>query len=266
MDPSQISQIMVNLCVNARDAINGVGSITIQTENSAIDALYASESVEVAPGDYVLLTISDDGSGMSKEVLAHLFVPFFTTKKVGKGTGLGLATVYGIVQQNHGHIRVYSEIGLGTTFKIYLPRHFDAPEPAPETPTDEIPHGKGERVLLVEDEPAVLAMSAESLQKLGYTVLPAATSADALAIASEHEDVIDLLITDVVMPEINGRRLAEQIAMHRPHIKRIFMSGYPADIVSQRAVFSGDEHFLPKPFTLFQLATTVRRVLDADER
>ncbi len=266
MDPSQISQIMVNLCVNARDAINGVGSITIRTENSAFDARYAGEAIEATPGDYVLLTISDSGSGMSKEVRAHLFEPFFTTKEVGKGTGLGLATVYGIVQQNHGHIRVYSEVGLGTTFKIYLPRHFDSLEPTPETSPDEIPQGKGERVLLVEDEPAVLAMTAESLQKLGYTVLSAATSADALAIASEYEDEIDLLITDVVMPEINGRRLAERITMHRPHIKRIFMSGYPADIVSQRAVFSGDEHFLPKPFTLLQLAAAVHKALDADER
>lgn len=266
MDPSQISQIMVNLCVNARDAINGVGSITIRTENSAFDARYAGETIEATPGDYVLLTISDNGSGMSKEVLAHLFEPFFTTKEVGKGTGLGLATVYGIVQQNHGHIRVYSEVGLGTTFKIYLPRHFDSLEPTPETAPDEIPQGKGERVLLVEDEPAVLAMTAESLQKLGYTVLSAATSADALAIASEYEDEIDLLITDVVMPELNGRRLAERIAVHRPHIKRIFMSGYPADIVSQRAVFSGDEHFLSKPFTLLQLAVAVRKALDADDR
>ena len=264
MDPSQISQILVNLCVNARDAIDGVGSITIQTENSAIDELYASESVEMTPGDYVLLTISDDGSGMNKEVLAHLFEPFFTTKEVGKGTGLGLATVYGIVRQNQGHIRVYSEVGLGTTFKLYLPRHFDTLTYQPEALPTDIPHGTGECILLVEDEPPVLAMGAESLQKLGYNVLPAATPAAALAIAADHDGVIDLLLTDVVMPSVNGRQLAEQIAKLRPSIKCIFMSGYPADIVSQRALFDGETPFLPKPFTLLQLATTVRSALDAD--
>ncbi len=266
MDPSQVSQILVNLCVNARDAIDGVGSVTVRTENSAIDALYNGDSFEVVPGDYVLLEISDDGSGMSKEVLAHLFEPFFTTKEVGKGTGLGLATIYGIVQQNHGHIRVYSEVGIGTTFKIYLPRHFDAVVESPESLSADIPHGRGEHVLLVEDESAVLTMSTESLQRLGYVVLPAATPADALAIAAEHSAVIDLLITDVIMPEINGRQLAEQISALRPTIKRIFMSGYPADIVSQRALFEDGEHFLAKPFTLHQLATTVRRALDADHR
>lgn len=263
MDSSQISQILVNLCVNARDAIDGAGSVTISTENSAIDALYMGDSFEVVPGDYVLLEISDDGSGMSKEVLAHLFEPFFTTKEVGKGTGLGLATVFGIVQQNHGQIRVYSEVGIGTTFKIYLPRYTDALAESPETPSGDILRGEGEHVLLVEDESTVLTMITESLRRLGYVVLPAGAPADALAIAAEHDGVIDLLITDVIMTAINGRQLAEQIAVHRPHIKRIFMSGYPADSVSQRALFDGEDHVLSKPFTLHQLATTVRRALDA---
>jgi CheY-like chemotaxis protein len=210
-----------------------------------------------------LLVISDDGSGMSEEVRTHLFEPFFTTKEVGKGTGLGLATVYGIVRQNHGHIRVYSEMGSGSTFKIYLPRHEDTLVKEPEAVVTDVPRGNGEHVLLVEDESAVLSMGTESLRRLGYIVLPAATPADALALAVEHNAVIDLLITDVIMPGINGRQLAEQITHLRPQIKRIFMSGYPADIVSQRGVMGSEEHLLPKPFTLAQLATTVRRALDA---
>lgn len=273
MDPSQVSQILVNLCVNARDAIKGGGSISVHTENCTIDALYidafgmdsfaVDDKFEKASGQYVLLAISDDGSGMSEEVRAHLFEPFFTTKEVGKGTGLGLATVYGIVHQNHGHIRVYSEMGSGSTFKVYLPRYVDTLVAEPEAVITDVPRGNGEHVLLVEDEPAVLSMSTESLRRLGYTVLPAATPADALALVAKYNAEIDLLITDVIMPGINGRQLAEQITILRPQIKRIFMSGYPADIVSQRGVVGGEEHLLPKPFTLAQLATTVRRVLDA---
>jgi PAS domain S-box-containing protein len=263
MDPSQLNQILVNLCVNARDAIDGIGKIVIRTENSVLDALFADPPFDFSPGEYVLLTISDDGCGMSREVLAHLFEPFFTTKELGKGTGLGLATVYGIVRQNQGYIQVYSEVGVGTTFKIYFPRYSEAPL-STEAPSDVVPQGAGEVILLVEDEPAVLEMAAESLRRLGYAVLTAATPSEALNVAATHPHPIDLLITDVVMPEMNGRQLAAEIALHQPRIRRLFISGYPADFITHRAVLDEREQVLAKPFSFHQLAEAVRRALSTE--
>jgi CheY-like chemotaxis protein len=262
MDPSQIDQILVNLCVNARDAIEGAGQIKIQTTNSVLDQAYITAHPLLIAGNYVTLSVTDNGSGMSKEVLAHLFEPFFTTKEVGKGTGLGLATVYGIVQQNHGHILVYSETSIGTTFKIYLP---SAARILPSTVmamAPEIPHGYGENVLLVEDDPAVLEMGADSLRKLGYVVNTAATPKAALRLAKLQAGAIDLLITDVIMPGSNGRTLARDIAALQPGLKSLFISGYPADFIAERGVLDEGVHFLPKPFTLHQLAVAVRVALD----
>lgn len=262
LDPSQLNQILVNLCVNARDAIDGVGKIVIHTENSALDASFTDPSFDFTPGDYVLLTITDDGCGMSREVLSHLFEPFFTTKELGKGTGLGLATVYGIVRQNGGYIQVYSEVGVGTTFKIYFPRHRETIEPL-SFPTEIMPRGSGETILLVEDEQAVLEMIAEGLPRLGYTVLTASAPSEALRVAATHPQPIDLLITDVIMPEMNGRQLAAEIALHQPQIRRLFISGYPVDFITHRAVLDEHEPILTKPFSFHQLAEAVRKALSS---
>ncbi|HAJ37534.1 MAG TPA: hypothetical protein DCL15_17845, partial [Chloroflexi bacterium] len=265
MDPSQIDQILVNLCVNARDAIADTGVIKIQTENIQIDEGYAALHPPLMAGNYVMLTIADNGSGMSPEVLSHVFEPFFTTKEVGRGTGLGLATVYGIVQQNHGHILVYSEQNFGTTFKLFFPSEDAASLDAAALLRVETPRGHGERVLVVEDELPVLEMSAESLRTLGYTVWTAATPAAALSLASAQPDAIDLLITDVIMPEMNGSDLAQRIAQSQPGVKCLYMSGYPANFVTQRGVLETGVHFISKPFTLHQLAVAVRHALTGDQ-
>lgn len=262
LDLSQLNQLLVNLCVNARDAIDGVGKIVIRTENSVLDASLTDPSFDLTPGDHVLLTISDDGCGMSREVLSHLFEPFFTTKELGKGTGLGLATVYGIVHQNGGYIQVYSEVGVGTTFKIYFPRYRETPA-SPESPISVVPRGGEETILLVEDEQAVLEMIAENLRKLGYTVLTAATPAEALRLAAAHSQPIDLLITDVIMPEMNGRQLAAEIALFHPRLRRLFISGYPVDFITHRAVIDESDQILLKPFSFHQLAEAAQRALSS---
>ena len=265
IDPSQLDQILVNLCVNARDAIAGAGQIRIQTSNSVLDQAYIAAHPLLTAGNYVTLSVTDNGCGMNKDVLAHLFEPFFTTKEVGKGTGLGLATVYGIVQQNQGHILVYSEHTIGTTFKIYLPSASKVQPADAATLTPALPLSRGESVLLVEDDPAVLEMGADSLRKLGYLVNTAATPRIALALAKLHAGKIDLLITDVIMPESNGRALAQEITALQPGLKSLFISGYPADFIAERGVLEEGVHFLPKPFTLYQLAVSVRTALDHAE-
>ncbi|MCB9123751.1 MAG: PAS domain-containing protein [Caldilineaceae bacterium] len=222
LDPAQLSQILANLCVNARDAIEGAGTILIATQNVLLDVTTA-QSPEEAAIPHVLLTVSDDGSGIDKAILDRLFEPFMTTKGVGKGTGLGLATVYGIVQQNGGDIRVYSEAGIGTTFRIYLPRHTGLEEQVVSQAPSETPRGAGETVLLVEDEVAVMEMAQEALEQLGYVVLVAATPGEALKVAEGYAKPIDLLVTDVIMPEMNGRLLAEQIALQRPALKVLLL-------------------------------------------
>jgi CheY-like chemotaxis protein len=263
VDPSQIDQIVANLCVNARDAISGVGKITIETGNSALDEDYCAHHTGSVPGKYVLLTMSDDGCGMDKETLSHLFEPFFTTKGMGKGTGLGLATVYGIVKQNSGYINIDSEPGQGTTFTIYLPRNTDKSEQAWTEGAAE-PNLRGhETILLVEDEPTILELTMEMLTTQGYTVLAASTPGEAIRLAREHAGKIHLLLTDVVMPEMNGRDLANNLLSLYPHLKRLFMSGYTADVISNHGVLDEGVNFIQKPFSMQALAAKVRKVLDS---
>jgi PAS domain S-box-containing protein len=266
MDPSQIDQILANLCVNARDAIAGVGKLTIETGKVSFDEAYCAEHTGFIPGDFVLLGVSDDGSGMDKKTLSNLFEPFFTTKEMGKGTGLGLATVYGIVKQNKGFINVYSEPGQGTSFKIYLPRYCAAGEiPAGIQPYKPVPGGN-ETILLVEDEPAVLNLTRMILQRKGYSVLSAATPAEAIDIAGSHADKIHLLMTDVVMPGMNGRDLARRLTALYPDIRCLFMSGYTANVIAHQGVLDEGVAFIQKPFSMKNLADKLREVLDLENK
>ena len=263
MDPSQIDQILANLCVNARDAIGETGKVTIETDLVDFDESYCTAHPAYAPGEYVLLAVSDDGCGMDSGTLQHLFEPFFTTKKIGEGTGLGLATVYGIVKQNKGFVNVYSEMGQGSTFRIYLPRHAleDGDVPKPTLPPP--PAGGTETILLVEDEPMLLEMTRTMLEHTGYHVLAAATPADAIRLGDEHVDEIHLLITDVVMPEMNGRDLAKNLLVRHPRLKRLFMSGYTANVIAHHGILDPGVYFIQKPFSTTELATKVREVLTA---
>ncbi|MGA2225071.1 MAG: ATP-binding protein [Syntrophobacteraceae bacterium] len=262
IDPSQVDQILANLVVNARDAISGVGAITLRTENVVIDDSYGTEAPEFIPGEYVLLTIGDTGAGMSQEVRENIFEPFFTTKEVGEGTGLGLSTVYGVVKQNDGFIDVASEPGKGTTFKIYLPRF--------EAETTKVPPGEvagkrptgTETILLVEDDEAILNLGKMILEKLGYTVLAAQTPVHAINLVQEHPGDLHLLITDVVMPEMNGRELAERLNAFLPDLKCLYMSGYTADVIAHRGILEEGVNFIRKPFGSDDLAAKVRQVLD----
>jgi PAS domain S-box-containing protein len=262
MDPSQIDQILANLCVNARDAIADVGKISIETGNIFIDDNYCAHHAGFESGEYVWLGVSDNGCGMDKEMLAQIFEPFFTTKAVGEGTGLGLATVYGAVKQNNGFINVYSEPGLGTTFSIYLPRYVGMAEKT-LTEGQLVPVSRGqETILLVDDEPAILNITTMILTQQGYKVLASNTPDEAISMAKEHIGEIHLLLTDVVMPEMNGLNLAEALQPLHPQLKRLFMSGYTADVIANRGVLNEGVHFIHKPFSLPDLATKVREVLD----
>lgn len=262
VDPSQIDQILANLTVNARDAIPGQGSITLSTEKAVLnDPPDAGEESFVA-GKYVLLTMSDTGSGMDKDILEHIFEPFFTTKQVGHGTGLGLATVYGIVKQNNGFLTVSSKPGEGTTFRIYLPV-VASEEAAPSEEAPETARGGSETILLVEDDQAILDLSKMILEKLGYTVLAAQSPTRALSLAGRHPGDIHLLITDVVMPELNGRDLMEKLLVLRPRLKCLFMSGYTADVIAHRGILEEGVHFIQKPFSMKTIVREVREALDA---
>ena len=262
IDPSQIDQILANLCVNARDAIAGVGKVSIETENVRIDEDFCADHPDFTCGDFLLLAVSDNGCGMDKEIQAKLFEPFFTTKDVGKGTGLGLATIYGIVKQNGGFLSVYSEPGLGTTFKIYLPRHVGKAEQAgTEEPREPVIRGH-ETILVVEDEPAILDLSKIMLKQQGYQVLAAATPGEAIQLSAEHQGEIHLLITDVVMPEMNGRDLAKKILSLYPDIRRLFMSGYTADTIAHQGILDEGVCFIQKPFSRRDLLARVREALD----
>ncbi|GAB6096453.1 hypothetical protein JCM14469_27060 [Desulfatiferula olefinivorans] len=262
MDTSQIDQILVNLCVNARDAITGVGTIVIETGMVSGRVKAPAGQEAVADGDYVLLSISDDGCGMDKATQERLFEPFFTTKELGKGTGLGLATLYGIVKQNKGYIHVDSKPGLGTTFRIYLPSHVEtAGEPLIE-PSRTPVHGGRETLLLVEDEAAVLHMVERMLTRKGYSVLTAGTPVQAMALSSAHGRSIDLLITDVIMPSMNGRDLAEHLKSDHPGLRVLYMSGYAADVITDENDLDEDSDFIGKPFGIDDLARAVRRILD----
>jgi PAS domain S-box-containing protein len=262
VDLTQIEQVVVNLAVNARDAMPTGGKLTIETANVVLDAAYAAHYLEVEPGEYLLLAISDTGTGMSQEVRTHLFEPFFTTKEKGKGTGLGLATVFGIVKQNGGHIGVYSEVGQGTTFKIYLPR---AAGDAPRPPRESQPAAaRGtETLLLVEDEAQVRELMSDILRAQGYRVLTAADGRDALQVAEAHGDVIHLLLTDVVMPHLSGKALADRLASAHPEMCVLFTSGYTDNTIGDHGVLDKGVHFLSKPFEMEALTRKVREVLDA---
>ena len=263
VDPVQVDQILVNVCINARDAIGGVGEIALETGSVTLGAEHRTQHPESIPGEYVCLTISDNGCGMDKDTLKQIFDPFFTTKGVGKGTGLGLATVYGIVKQNNGFIYAYSEPGLGTSFRIYLPA-MAAEDEVSVTDAAEVPAGRGETVLVVEDEPSVRTTCSRYLEGLGYTPLAAETPGEALSIAKQHGNDIDLLLTDVVMPGMDGRQLAQRIGMVTPGIKVMFMSGYTADEIGRRGVLEEGVRFIAKPFTRETLARKVREALDTD--
>ncbi|MBI4776940.1 MAG: PAS domain S-box protein [Deltaproteobacteria bacterium] len=264
MDPSQIDQMLANLCVNARDAIADVGKITIETGAVAFDRAYCADHAGFAPGDFVMLAVSDDGCGMDRETLDKIFEPFFTTKDVGKGTGLGLATVYGIVKQNNGFINVYSEPGQGTTFRIYLPIHAGDIAEKRRKDAEKAPRGRGETVLVVEDEMTILALTEKLLTNLNYTVLTARTPSEALQTAKAHAGEISLLITDVIMPEMNGRELAQQVFGLYPKMRCLYMSGYTADVISHRGVIDREFRFIQKPFSYRDLAAKVREALDQE--
>jgi PAS domain S-box-containing protein len=263
LDPSQIDQVLTNLCINARDAISGVGSIRIETDNIIFEKDHAVEGFGVVRGEYVLLSVSDDGCGMDQEIQAHLFEPFFTTKCIGEGTGLGLATVYGIVTQNNGFIDVFSEPGKGATFKIYFPRQEQGPQEAPSAlPPPQADAGGRETVLLVEDEAELLDLCQAMLRDLGYEVLSACTPTSAIQIAQNHAGDIDLLITDVVMPEMNGSELVKHMQAIYPNLKHLYMSGYTANIIANRGVLDSDLNFIQKPFAMNDLAGKVRNILE----
>jgi CheY-like chemotaxis protein len=262
-DPSQVDQVVTNLVANARDAIEGPGTIRIETANATIDAPHAERTYQVAPGDYATLTVSDSGAGMDGATLRHLFEPFFTTKAAGRGTGLGLATVYGIVRQNGGGVEVRSAPGAGATFRIFLPRHRDddREETAPTPTASAAPRGT-ETVLVVEDEPAVLNVVRRALEGCGYRVLTASTPGEALVVLHAEGAAIDLLVTDLAMPELSGRELAARAQAERPGLRALYLSGHPVDARSGVDVLEEGLDFLSKPFTPFVLATRVRELLD----
>ncbi|MFO8002504.1 MAG: PAS domain S-box protein [Marinilabilia sp.] len=264
MDPAQIDQILANLSVNARDAIDGVGRLTIETGKVSFDEAYCAEHPGFVPGDFVLLAVSDNGCGMDEETQKNLFEPFFTTKEVGKGTGLGLATVYGIVKQNNGFINVYSEPSYGTTFRIYLPRHRPVDTPARSEYADASDILGNETILLVEDEPTILKMTRIMLERLGYNVLIAVRPEEALNVAHEYDHEIHMLMTDVVMPEMNGWDLASKLLSLYPNLKWLFMSGYTEDVIAHHGVLDEGVNFIQKPFSKKDLAVIVRKTLDAE--
>lgn len=261
LDPSQVDQILVNLCVNSRDAIENTGKITIRTGNIHLEDWFCSRFTDVVPGDYVVLTVSDNGSGMNEEVMEHLFEPFFTTKELGKGTGLGLATVYGIVRQNKGIIEASSVEGQGTTFTIYFPR-FTAGDKN-RVSIDSRPGdfaGRG-TILLVEDEEMILRMTATMLTRVGFTVLQAASPADAVELVRRQGHDVELVITDVVMPEMNGKDLMQIIRKTYPDMQCLFMSGYPADVIAHHGILEKGVHFIQKPFTRAVLVEKIQSIM-----
>jgi signal transduction histidine kinase/CheY-like chemotaxis protein/HAMP domain-containing protein len=262
MDPIQIDQILANLCVNARDAIAGVGRVDISTGNAEFDEAFCRANPWALPGEYVFLAVRDDGCGMDKRVLDNLFEPFFTTKEVGKGTGLGLATVYGIVKQNQGFVNVSSDPGRGTTFHVYLPRSKVFLSEAPYLQEQDRNLKGTETILLVEDEESILELNRTVLELQGYVVLAASKPLDALDLAKDHPGGIDLLITDVIMPGLNGKELFERLSTIKPGFRSLFVSGYTSDVIAQRGVLDEGVNFLQKPFSAKNLAEKVREVLD----
>ncbi|SHO47845.1 ATP-binding protein [Desulfopila aestuarii] len=265
MDQSQIDQILANLCINARDAIDGTGQLLIATERVTIDENYCQNNREAIPGEYAQLIISDTGCGMDRETLDHLFEPFFTTKSVGEGTGLGMATVYGIVKQNNGFINVYSEQGQGTTVKIYLPRYCGNDEPVMKENLSSPDLQGDETILLIEDDPRVLEMAKTMLERLGYSVLTAALPNEAIELVRKHTGNINLIISDVIMPDMNGQELFTHLLTFDPELKVLFTSGYTANIIAHHGVLDADVKFIEKPYTRTTLGKKVREILDQDK-
>jgi CheY-like chemotaxis protein len=262
-DPAQVEQVIMNLVVNARDAMAKGGRLTVETVNVDLDAAYARDHVAVKPGPYVMLGVSDSGIGMSPETVAHIFEPFYTTKESGRGTGLGLSTVYGIVKQSGGYIWVYSEPNKGTTFKVYLPRVAEQVEAKPHAV--EIPAaGQGsETILLVEDEEAVRELASRILSAKGYSVVAAKSTKEAEQLSEKHSGIIHLLLTDIIMPGTSGRELARRITARHPKTRVLYMSGYTDNVLAQGGVLEAGLSFLQKPFTPGALVQKVRDVLDS---
>ncbi|HUU12871.1 MAG TPA: ATP-binding protein, partial [Terriglobia bacterium] len=266
-DPGQIEQVIMNLAVNARDAMPQGGKLIIETANVELDEAYVRDHVAVTPGPYVMLAMSDTGIGMDKETQAYIFEPFFTTKEKGKGTGLGLATVYGIVKQSGGHIWLYSEPDQGTTFKIYLPTVPQAVSKAVEAAPERRSLRRGsETILLVEDEEGVRDLARRILELKGYKVITASNPTVAAQVFERHEGPIHLLLTDVVMPTMSGRQLAEHLALICPGLKVLYMSGYTDNAIVPHGILEGGTAFLQKPFTPDSLTHKVREVLDAPQQ
>jgi len=266
-DPNQLENVLLNLAVNARDAMPGGGRLTIETQNAHLDARYAAAHIGVPAGQYVMIAVSDTGTGMLESVVTKAFDPFFTTKDVGKGTGLGLSQVYGFVKQSGGHVKIYSEVGEGTTVRVYLPRLVGGEGIRTDASGDgEPPRGEaGEVVLVVEDEPAVRQFSVEALTELGYRVLEADGAAAALRLLDAHPEIA-LMFTDVVMPDVNGARLAAEARLRRPDLRVLFTTGYTRNAVVDNGVLDADVALVGKPFTIDELAAKVREVLDAPLR
>ena len=263
LDPSQMDQILANLLVNARDAIKGVGKISIRAASFTGDPSWAAQRPGATPSDYVRLTVEDNGCGIDKEIMDNIFEPFFTTKEVGKGTGLGLSTVYGIVKQNNGYIDVVSQPDQGTWFNIYLPLIATPLSSHNETDSLEIKGTCFETILVVEDEPVILKLTTRILQSQGYTILGASTVEQAMELAEKHGTNIHLLISDVIMPEMNGHDLGKKFTADHPHLKCLFMSGYTADIIASHGVLAEGTNFIQKPFSKKELTDKVRAILTA---
>jgi signal transduction histidine kinase/ActR/RegA family two-component response regulator len=264
VDAGQLENAVLNLCVNSRDAMPDGGRLTLETSNAHLDDAYARANEDVAPGQYVMVSVSDSGAGMPPEVVERAFDPFYTTKGVGRGTGLGLSQVHGFVKQSGGHVKIYSEPGVGTTVKLYLPRSrsAEAAEDDAAGTTTENPRAiNGEIVLVVEDEDRVRHLSVDALRDLGYTVVQASDAVQALAVL-EIQPRVDLLFTDIVMPDMNGRRLADEAMRRRPDIKVLYTTGYTRNAIVHNGMLDAEVAFLPKPFTFDQLALKVRQVLD----
>jgi len=260
-DPGLVEQSIVNLAANARDAMPFGGMLTIETANMHLDEMYARTHMGVQPGEFVMIAVSDTGQGMDSETRRHIFEPFFTTKEKGKGTGLGLATVYGMVKQTGGDIWVYSEPGRGTTFKLYFPKVTEPETTVAETAAEQPKGDLSETILVVEDEQAVRELTVKMLRKLGYSTLTADCADEAIAISEGHEGSIALLLTDVVMPNMSGRQLAVELLRARPDMKVLFLSGYTEDAIVHHGVLDPGVNFLPKPFSREVLARKLREVL-----
>jgi CheY-like chemotaxis protein len=263
-DPNQLENALLNLAVNARDAMPGGGRLTIETANSFLDDAYAVGHPEVLPGQYVMIAVSDTGTGMSAETIEHVFEPFFTTKEIGQGTGLGLSQVYGFIKQSNGHIKIYSELGQGTVVKLYFPRlsHDEAMVAEDAATEEEARTGSGELILVVEDDEAVRGYSTETLRELGYRVVSAPNGAAGLELLARYP-AIRLLFTDVGLPGgMTGRQLADKARVERPDLPVLFTTGYARNAIVHGGILDPGTHLLPKPFTIAALAAKVRGILD----